>query len=65
MPDESRYYMLAEAEDGRLTERLAAIRSRQDAGTITARQAADHRIAAMEEHLEAVRELRRRHLEGA
>jgi hypothetical protein len=60
----SRYYIEAGAEDRRLAERLAAIRSREDAGTITTRQAADERIAVMEQHLEAVRELRRLHLEG-
>jgi len=66
-PDEgrrSRYYIEAEAEDKRLTDRLAAIRSREDAGTITVREAADERIAVMEQHLAAVRELRERHLEG-
>jgi hypothetical protein len=60
----SRYYIEAEAEDRRLAERLAAIRSREDAAAITTRQAADERIAVMEQHLGAVRELRRRHLEG-
>jgi hypothetical protein len=60
----SRYYIKAEAEDRRLAERLAAIRSREDAGTIATRQAADERIKVMEEHLAAVRELRERHLEG-
>lgn len=60
----SRYYIEAEAEDRRLAERLAAIRSREDAGTIATRQAADERITVMEDHLVAVRELRRRHLEG-
>jgi len=60
----SRYYIEAEAEDRRLAERLAAIRSREDEGTITTRQAADERIAVMEQHLAAVRTLRERHLEG-
>jgi hypothetical protein len=60
----SRYYIEAEAEDRRLAERLAAIRSREDAGTIATRQAADERIAVMEQHLAAVRELREQHLEG-
>jgi hypothetical protein len=59
----SRYYIEAEAEDRLLAERLAAIRSREDAGTIATRRAADERIAVMEQHLAAVRELRRRHLE--
>jgi hypothetical protein len=58
-----RYYIEAEAEDRRLAERLAAIRSREDAGELTTRQAADERIAAMEQHLEAVRKLRERYLE--
>jgi hypothetical protein len=60
----SRYYIAAEAEDRRLAERLAAIRSREDTAAITTRQAADERIAVMEQHLAAVRELRERHLEG-
>jgi hypothetical protein len=60
----SRYHIEAEAEDKRLTDRLAAIRSREDAGKITTRQAADERIAAMEHHLEALRQLRERYLEG-
>ena len=60
----SRYYIEAEAEDRWLAECLAAIRSREDAGTIATRQAADERIAVMEQHLAAVRELRERHLEG-
>jgi hypothetical protein len=59
----SRYCIEAEAEDRRLAERLAAIRAREGAGMITTRQAADERIAVMEAHLEAVRELRERHLE--
>ncbi len=68
MDDERRsrstYYIEAEAEDKRLADRIAAIRSREDAGTITTRQAADERIAAMEHHLEALRKLRERHLDG-
>jgi hypothetical protein len=67
MEDEQRpgrYYIAAEAEDRRLAERLAAIRSREDAAAITTRQAADERIAVMEQHLEALQELRRAHLEG-
>jgi hypothetical protein len=59
-----RYYIEAEAEDRRLEDRLAAIRSREDAGTIATRQAADERIAVMEQHLAAVRELCKQHLEG-
>jgi len=60
----SRYYIEAEAEDRWLAKCLAAIRSREDAGTIATRQAADERIAVMEQHLAAVLELRERHLEG-
>lgn len=60
----SRYYLAAEAEDKRLADRLAAIRSRQDSGLITTREAADDRIVAMSQHLAAVQELRRQHLEG-
>jgi hypothetical protein len=54
----------AEAEGRRLGERLAAICSREDAAAITTRQAADERIAVMEQHLAAVRALRGQHLEG-
>ena len=61
----SRYYIEAEAQDRRLAERLAAIRSREDKGTIATRQAADERVAAMEAHLAAVRQLRERHLGGS
>jgi hypothetical protein len=57
------YYIEAEAEDRRLTDRLAAIRGREDSGQITIVQAAAERIAAMEQHLEALQELRRAHLE--
>jgi hypothetical protein len=56
----SRYYIEAGAEDRRLAERLASIRSREDAAAITTRQAADERIAVMEQHLEAVPEMRGR-----
>ena len=62
--DHSRYYVEVEAEDSRLTARLDAIRAREDAHTITVRQAADERIAALTAHLEAVRELRERHFGG-
>jgi len=48
----------------RLIEWIAYIRRRQDAGEITVRQAADERIAAMEEHLAAIRQLRERHFGG-
>ena len=58
------YYLAAEAEDRRLEDRLAAIRSREDASEVTTVQAAAERIAAMEQHLEALQELRRAHLEG-
>jgi hypothetical protein len=63
MDDErrDRYYIEAGAEDKRLTDCLAAIRAREDAKSISTREAADQRIAAMEQHLDAVRELRRKH----
>jgi len=60
----SAYAVAAEREDQRLIERIAYIRRRQDAGEITVRQAADERIAAMEEHLAAIRQLRERHFGG-
>ena len=60
----ARYWKAVETEDKWLDERLTDIRGRQDTGMISIRQAADERIVAMEQHLDAVRELRRRHLEG-
>ncbi|HSR82860.1 MAG TPA: hypothetical protein VLM11_01625 [Streptosporangiaceae bacterium] len=57
-PNHSGYAEDAAAQDAMLDERLAAIRRQQDQGTITIRQAADLRVAALEHHLEAVRALR-------
>jgi hypothetical protein len=59
------YYDAIGREDARLEQKITDIRAREDAGTITVRQAADERIAAMEEHLAACRFLRRRHLGGS
>lgn len=60
----ARYWKAVETEDKWLDERLTDIRGRQDTGMISIRQAVDEQIVAMEQHLDAVRELRRRHLEG-
>jgi hypothetical protein len=67
IPDSERrsaYYVAAEAEDKRLEDRLTAIRSREDSHMITTLEAANQRIVAMTQHLAAVTELRRAHLEG-
>jgi hypothetical protein len=61
-PDDARSYAAeAAAQDRFLDEKLAAIRAREAAGTITTREAADQRVAALEHHLEAVRALRAEH----
>ena len=48
-------------QDQMLDRKLASIRTSQEAGTITTREAADQRIAAMEQHLETTRNLRIEH----
>ncbi len=60
----ARYSTGTEGEDRLLEERIADIRRREDAGTITVRLAADARIAAMESHLAAVARLRELYFGG-
>jgi hypothetical protein len=48
----------ASALDSALDVRLSEIRTQRDRGQITTREAADARIAALEDHLDRVRELR-------
>lgn len=55
------YMAEANALDSALDIRLAEIRRAYDGGLLTTREAADLRIAALEEHLENVRKLRREH----
>ena len=47
-----------------LDQQLASIRGRQDDGALTIRQAADERIAALEQHLAELRKLREVHFGG-
>jgi|HubBroStandDraft_6_1064221.scaffolds.fasta_scaffold230948_2 hypothetical protein len=56
-----RYADEAAAQDQFLDRRLAEIRTQYEAGSITVRQAADARVAALEQHLAAVRALRAEH----
>jgi len=60
----SAYYEAVTAADARLQAALASLRDRQDAGEVTARQAADERIALLEGHLAECQRLRREHLGG-
>jgi hypothetical protein len=53
------YAREAAAQDGFLDRRLAEIRAAEAAGHITIRESADLRIAALEHHIEAVKNLRR------
>jgi hypothetical protein len=62
--DHESYRAAVEAEDGRFDDQIAGIRRRQDAGELTAREAADERIHVMEAHLAAVQELRQAYLGG-
>lgn len=55
---ERSYFADAEAQDKILGERLAEIRDAQERGEISTREAADRRIAAMEDHLAVTRALR-------
>ncbi len=57
-----RYRELAAAEDERLDGALADIRTGQDSGELTVRQAADARVAVLEEHLNRLRLLRDEYL---
>lgn len=52
------YFSGTEREARLLDQRIADIRKRADAGTITVRLAADARIDAMQRHLDAVKRLR-------
>ncbi len=58
----ARYYIEATLEDERLDAILASLRQQEDAGHITTREAADARVSAMQRHLTACQELRRRYL---
>jgi hypothetical protein len=49
------------ALDIALDIRLGEIRAAQDGGDVTTREAADMRISALQDHLDAVRALRREH----
>ena len=53
-----RYADEAAIQDDLLDARLAEIRRRTDAGEITIREAADERVAALEHHIETIRNLR-------
>ena len=66
LPDDrsARYLAAAADEDARLTARLAEIRNREDSATISVREAAAERIAAMEQNLHALQQLRQQHLGG-
>jgi hypothetical protein len=54
----------ASALDSALDIRLSEVRAAYDRGELTTREAADARIAAMEEHLDRVRALRAEHFGG-
>lgn len=60
----SAYSESAALLDDALDRKIASIRRRSDSGQLSVRQAADLRIAAMEQHLEASRELRWAHFGG-
>lgn len=60
----STYMAEASAQDIYLDRKLADIRAREERGDITIREAADARAAALEHHIEAVRELRHEHFGG-
>jgi hypothetical protein len=62
---QDRYWLAVEAEDRRLDAVLTITRGRQDLGSLTAAEAAQERITAMEQHLAAVTALRCQHLGGA
>jgi hypothetical protein len=62
---QDRYWLAVEAEDRRLDAILTVTRGRQDLGALTAQQAAQERVEAMEKHLAAVTALRCQHLGGA
>ena len=54
----SAYMAEAAVHDAELDRRLADIRRQESEGLVTTREAADARVAAMEHHLEATRNLR-------
>lgn len=56
-----RYSAEVGALDTALSIRLSEIRAAQDRREITVREACDRRISALEQHLAAVRELRRQY----
>jgi hypothetical protein len=60
-PPADSYTDEAAAQDQFLDRRLAEIRALYEAGSITIREAADLRIAALEHHVEEVRALRVKH----
>ena len=61
IPPEPTYAEQAANQDRLLDERLADIRGYEATGKITAREAADLRVQALEHHIEAVRALRAEH----
>jgi hypothetical protein len=56
------YYQAIGEETDRLWALLSEIARLHDAGELTVRQAADARVAALENHLAALRQLRADHL---
>jgi hypothetical protein len=61
----SQYNQLANEEAGRLDAALTGIRASQDSGELSVRQAADARVAVLEEHLNRLRLLRDEYLGGS
>jgi hypothetical protein len=62
--DTTAYYQATRHSDEQLHERQAEINAAQEAGNISAAQAADLRVAALERHLAACRQARHTHLES-
>ena len=58
------YYEAVSQADDDLEDALTHVRAEEDAGRITARQAADERVELLERHLEECQRLRREHLGG-
>jgi hypothetical protein len=56
------YFAALGDEQEALDDALTAIRAEQDAGRITAVQAAEERAGLLERHLERLRQLRRQYL---
>jgi hypothetical protein len=63
--DTSTYFRATETSDALLQERQRQIRTAEDAGDITVREAADLRVSALTSHLAACREARQRYLDGS